>query len=392
MNRAGPMTWAMTRMLLGVLMAAGAFYWVIYREHYYHAPHAARSAAGDSVFQKGGTVAVVWPDGVCCGFIHGVRMAWEENSQNGPLAGKVKLREFHERTRGHREAAASAASDPATLAVLGHESSESAVAASLTYESNGLLFMTPMATEPRLTGYGFRYLFRLTPSDSEIAASLAQLAKEKGWKRLGVVYARTEHGESFAPHFVAQAEEAGLKVTLMRSYLPHADEEYRQDFRPLIAGFNDEPYDAVVIADRLPRAGWLLRDMRAMGVTAPVLGGDKLDSPLLWKTAGRAANGVYVASAVDPESALPEAVRFRREFERRFGAPPDYEATQGYEAYRLLAGAWEASRSGAPVVVATTLRTRPWKGLFGQYSFTAEGDIRGRAISIKRMQDGVFER
>ena len=385
------MAWAMMRTLLGVALTAGVFYWVIYREHYYHAPNSARTAAGDALFQKGGTVAVVWPDGDCCGFIHGVRMAWEETSHSGPLAGKVKLREFHEGSGHHREAAASAASDPSVLAVLGHESSESAVASSLTYETNGLLLMTPMATEPRLTAYGFRYLFRLTPSDREITASLAQLAKANGWTRLGVVYARNEHGESFAPHFVAQAEEAGLKVTFMRSYLPHADQDYRQDFRPLIAGFSDDPYDAVVIADRLPRAGWLLRDLRSMGVTAPILGGDKLDSPLLWRTAGQAANGVYVASAVDPESEVPEAVRFRREFERRFGRRPDYEATQGYEAYRLLAGAWEASHSGAPLVVATTLRTRPWKGLFGQYSFTADGDIGGRAISIKRMKNGAFD-
>jgi branched-chain amino acid transport system substrate-binding protein len=380
------------RLLLGVGLAGGVFYLAGYREHYYHSPHSARTEAGDAVFQKGGTVAVVWPDDKCCGFLHGVRMAWEEISQRGPLAGKIKLREFYEGGHRFRQAAARAAADSSVLAVLGHESSESAVAAALLYQSNGILFLTPMVTEPRLTSFGFRYLFRLTPSDREISASLARLAKDEGWTRLGVIYARNEHGESFAPHFVAQAEEAGLTVSFMRSYLPHADPSYRQDFRPLIADFANETYDAVVIADRLPRAGWLVADLRSMGVTAPVLGGDKLDSALLWKTAGAAANGVYVASAVDPDAASPAAVRFRREFQRRYGSPPDYEATQGYEAYRLLVEAWEGSRSGAPVVVATTLRTRPWKGLFGEYAFTAEGEIRGREISIKRMKDGDFER
>jgi hypothetical protein len=48
------------------------------------------------------------------------------------------------------------------------------------------------------------------------------------------------------------------------------------------------------------------------------------------------------------------------------------------------------SNSADPLVVATTLRTNKWNGLFGEVSFTPAGDVVGRVVSIKHMQNGTF--
>jgi len=41
-------------------------------------------------------------------------------------------------------------------------------------------------------------------------------------------------------------------------------------------------------------------------------------------------------------------------------------------------------------VVATTIRTNTWDGLFGKVSFTKDGQVEGRKVIVKRIQNGRF--
>jgi ABC-type branched-subunit amino acid transport system substrate-binding protein len=115
-----------------------------------------------------------------------------------------------------------------------------------------------------------------------------------------------------------------------------------------------------------------------------------MDSESLWQTAHQAANGVYAASAVDPSATTERYLSFRERFHRRWGVYPGYGASQGYECVMLLVDAGRESGSADPLVVVTTLRSYEWPGLFGKYKFTRAGDIEGRTITIKRMENGVF--
>jgi branched-chain amino acid transport system substrate-binding protein len=206
---------------------------------------------------------------------------------------------------------------------------------------------------------------------------------------VGVLSGRTEHGEQASGQFVQAATELGLIIPISKSFF-HEENPYEQDFRQMLADVRARSFDALMLADELPWAGKLLVDMGKMGVTEPILATNKLDSGDLWDEAGKAANNVYVASAVDPESKLAAYVAFRDRFHRRFNADPDYGAAQGYEAFMLFASACQQSSSAAPVVVATTLKTNSWHGIFGEVSFEDSGDVAGRAVVVKHMQDGVF--
>ena len=75
---------------------------------------------------------------------------------------------------------------------------------------------------------------------------------------------------------------------------------------------------------------------------------------------------------------------------KRYGVAPGFSASQGYDAFTLLATAILKSAEADPIIVATTLRTNTWKGLFGEYTFNEAGDVVGRKVSIKRMDNGSF--
>jgi branched-chain amino acid transport system substrate-binding protein len=381
---------SLLRILIALAVCVGGGYWLLVKDMYY--TPASELRAGREWPPASVRIVVPWPKDGRISLIEGITLALEElNASTSPLAGRIQVEFVDDPVveRDHGRIARRIAADPTVMAVIGHEQSESAIAAAVSYEGAGILYLSPKASLSRLTEHGFQYTFRLVPDDAEFAKALAHYAFGQGWKRLGIFYGRFEQGEALASWFPLYAVRDGLTPVYYRSYLPARDYR-RQDFRSLLATMRTEPTDAILLADQLPWAAKVLVDMQAMGFTQPVLAGDKLDSSDAWRLAGTAANNLYLASAVDPDSVDPDFVAFRRRFFGRFKSNPGYGASQGYEAFNLFVHAAEKSQSVDPVVIATTLKTNEWRGLFGPYSFSTDGAIRGRKVIIKRMKDGVF--
>jgi len=379
------------RILLASVVIGGLTYWLVIRDMYYKPTVVLRSGSEwppDNI-----KVVVPWPRDGRVSLIEGVTLALEElNRSPHPLANRIRVQLINEpyTSVDHGAIARRVASDPEVMAVIGHESSEAAIQSAVTYEGAGILYLSPKATLSRLTEHGFQMSFRLVPDDESFAQALAHFALTQGWKRVGVLYGRFEQGEALARWFPHYAVRQGVVPAYFRSYLPAVDHR-RHDFRQMLSTMRTETTDAILLADQLPWAAKVLVDMQAMGFTQPVLAGDKLDSSDAWRLAGTAANNLYVASAVDPESKSPNYVAFRQRFHDRFKSYPGYGASQGYEAFRLFVAAAEKSQSVDPIVVSTTLKTNDWDGLFGKFTFTPDGAYSGRTVIIKRMKDGEFK-
>jgi branched-chain amino acid transport system substrate-binding protein len=373
------------------LIAISGIYWAVRNSGVYLPTYKIRADVGEAWNKGGFAVALVWPPHRDLSFVEGATLAWEENNAaHNALSEKIRLRMFTETDTGDgTQVARQVALHHDVVAVLGHEFSSSAIGASLVYENNGILFIAPNPTSPRLTTHGFQFVFRTTPDDRAIAQALVQFAKQQKYLKVAVLYARTALGESLAPSVVSQLAKQDIELIFYRSYLPHEDSS-RQDFRAMIAELNQKTFDAIVVADELPRAANLVSDLRHMGITQPILGGNQLDSPELWRIAGQSSEGLYTVSAGNTSIRTPEYTAFRQSFSKRYGSEPGYGASQGYETFRLLIAAVLESKSAEPIVLATTLRVGKWNGIFGPFSFTHEGDVVGRLLFTKRMNDGIF--
>jgi branched-chain amino acid transport system substrate-binding protein len=395
----------MIRTIVMALALAVLVYLLAFRDGSYKASYAARSRVGAAWRTKGVTVAVVWPRHDDLNFKDGVQLGLEEANAmqarvlNQRLRVKVFQEDWDSTGKSGAETAHRVVADDDVIAVLGHEISASAIPASLTYENHGILFLTPKSTDPRLTDHGFRYTFRLTPNDHQIASAMAKFAAKRGWQSeapaagpvsVGLYFARTQAGQVLSEELIDAVAREGMSLKFSRSYLPTEKAWAEMDFRPMIADQAHEPVDVVMIADQLPRGAKVIADMRKLGVKLPIIASDKLDSQALWDLAKGAANDVYVASAVDPDATTPQFLAFKEKFCRRYGQYPGYGASQGYEAFMLLAEAILNSDSADPLIVATTIRNTTWKGLFGEFKFALDGGIEGRHISIKRLTNGTF--
>ena len=377
------------RWVAGFLLVAVAFYALFIRNMYYVSPMAERSAVGRAWATKGFTVAIVWPPHGDVSLVQGIQLAAEEvNAGNGPLANKIHL-QFYTEVNDSGALARKIAANPDVLAVIGHEIDANVIPASATYQENGILYLAPKSTDMKLTAHGFTYVFRMTPDDETITRDMATFAASQNWNNMAIIYGQHPHGLSASGLFVTEAKRNGMQVPVFRSYLGQADWE-NQDLRPLLADVRKEPVKAIMLADVLPWAAAVLRDMAAINFTVPVLATDKLDSVQVWEESGHNANNLYVASSVNPASTEPAYLAFKQHFHTRFGVDPGYGSSQGYETFMLFVNGCLASHTADPIAVSTTLRTRTWQGLFGDFAFTPEGDVVGRDVAIKRMQNGQF--
>ena len=148
---------------------------------------------------------------------NGVRLAIEElNAKKIMVGGKTLQFELvSEDDQGDPKAGVSVAQkfvDDGVKFVLGPYNSGVAIPASRVYSDGGIL-MSTVGTNPKVTQGGYKNLFRIVASDTQIGSAMAvYAAKELKVKKVGVIDDRTAFGQGIAEEFVKEAKKQGLTV------------------------------------------------------------------------------------------------------------------------------------------------------------------------------------
>ena len=340
-------------------------------------------------------VGVAWPwTARTAGlYTEGLDMAVEEiNAEGGVLGRPLRLvkEDDLESVDGGRLVAQRFADDPDVVAVIGHLNSHVSIPAADIYERGGLLMLTPASTAPELTRRGHHRIFRSVHDDEDVGRQMVGLAAENGWRSVYVVYVRTAYGEGLATAFEAAATDSRVDVVGREAYGADGSglDALVEDIRQTRGA---RGVDAVFLAGVPPEAGEVIAALRRGGVSAPIFGGDALDTIELVESAGDAAEGVYVASVFHPDDPRPESQAFRQAFEARYGQAPDSWAARGYEAVRVLAQAMETAGTAAPDAVAAALRESGAAGITGPFGFDSKGDVVGKRLVTAVVRSGRFE-
>lgn len=112
--------------------------------------------------------------------------------------------------------------DPAVVAVVGHLTSGTSIAAARVYGSgvNPVVMVSPSASSPDLSGLS-PYVFRVCPTDLSHGPQLARYARQRlGARRAGVIYINNDYGRGVRRSFVAEFTRSGGVVVAEDPYLP----------------------------------------------------------------------------------------------------------------------------------------------------------------------------
>lgn len=273
------------------------------------------------------------------------------------------------------------------VAVIGHRNSSVSIPTSRIYQEAGLVMISPASTSPELTKNGYINVFRNIPSDEEIAAQLAALAAKQGHHRMVIFYSEDSYGIALANSFEDHASKDGITIVDRISYYGGL-----KDLIKLKEKWEALNFDGVFVADSLPDGAEFIADAGRAGITVPFMGGNTMDSPDLYKIAGKTAVGTVVGTVFNPNEQSEKAQSFVKEFRKQYNVMPGPYAAQGYDAVNLLAAAIEkAGTTDSAALVKELHSLKDWSGVTGYHCFDAKGNDTAAKVVLKIQRDNGFE-
>jgi len=322
---------------------------------------------------------------------NGVRLAVEDlNAQKIKVAGKLLRFELQsEDDAGDPKQGVTVAQklvDGGVKFVLGPYNSGVAIPASRVYNDAGAL-MSTVGTNPKITQANYKTVFRIVASDSQVGGSMASYAaKELKVRNVGVIDDRTAFGTGIATEFKRQAQAAGIKV---------AGHEFTNDkasdFAAILTSLRAKKVDAIFFGGYAPQGAPMARQMKALGLNVPLLGGDTLCSPEMAKLGGPAVGeNVRCAQAGAIIAKQPGGPAFLTKYKARFKRDPDVYAPSFYDQTMFIAEAMKAANSTAPAAVAQQLRTLSYQGVVGTYGYDDKGNLKKTAVTVYTFKNGAL--
>lgn len=341
-------------------------------------------------------IQTVWPTSFNDHFVEGAMLAVEEINEQGGLLGKrLELRSSDETTDFQKamNTAIGIAKTPDVYAVVGQSAaSNAAIAASVVYESNGVMLISPGASNRQLVSHDFTGIFQTIADDHEVGTALIEVCAALNYSNIAVVYQMpagirgTSYGESLSNAIVDRAAHHNIKVSVRRSFFTG-----ETNFIDTINQIKSAKVDAIIMATLPDGALEFMLQAKQLELNVPLLGGDRLESSDLVIDARGGAEGLLIVSQGDSSHHSQMGMEFKNAFEKRWGVVPSVWSSKAYDAVQLLAYSITRSQSLERDVVASFLRSiKNWEGVSGIYSFNQRGDVYGMRLYLKEVSHGVF--
>ncbi|MGO4380722.1 branched-chain amino acid ABC transporter substrate-binding protein [Pseudoduganella sp. RAF19] len=319
----------------------------------------------------------------------GARLAIEElNAKPITVGGKkVKFELVSEDDQGDPKAGVSVAqklADSGVKYVVGPYNSGVAIPASRVYNDAGML-IAPVATNPKLTQQGYKGIFRINASDTQLGSKMAlYAANELKAKNVAVIDDRTAFGQGLAEEFKKQARASGLTV---------AGHEYTTDkavdFTSILTKLKSKNVQAIFFGGYAPQGAPMVRQMRQLGINAKLLGGDTICTAEMGKLGGDAVGeNVLCAQGGALLEKAAAGPAFKAKFKKRFNSEPDVYASAYYDAVQMYAASMAKTNSIDPAKVGADIAAGSYKGVSGTYSFDAKGDMKSSPVTIYNFKNG----
>ncbi|SMP58058.1 ABC transporter substrate-binding protein [Anoxynatronum buryatiense] len=320
-------------------------------------------------------------------FMKGAELAVEEINAAGGVAGRTLELEPHDDEGSVMKGtiiAQELAKNVNLSAVIGHTSTHVTIPVSTIYEEAGMVMISPIVSNSRLTQRGYANIFQNIPGDDDIGREMALSAHENGLERIVIYYADNEYGRGLANAFETAADDLNIQV-VDRATRFHEDTHFRRALQKWQA----MEYEAVFVADSMLTGKEFLFRLQEAGEFPAILADAGMDVDFI-QTFGAYGEGAVLASLVNMEMGGERMNQFLEAFQQTHGEEPDEWAVQGYETIHILAEAVNRAQSPAPADVAEALRVITWEGLTGNIHFDSTGRVAGKHIYQKRVVNGRF--
>ncbi|GGB92925.1 branched-chain amino acid ABC transporter substrate-binding protein [Pseudoduganella buxea] len=326
---------------------------------------------------------------------NGTRLAVEDlNAKGFKIDGKpVKFVLLAEDDAADPKQATSAAqklADAKINGMIGHQTSGTSIPASRIYYNAGIPQISASATSPVYTHQKFNTTFRVVANDNKLGASLGQYAVQKlGAKKIAVIDDRTAYGQGVADEFGKGARKAGAGA--VQIVAREFTNDKATDFNAILTSIRSKNPDLVFFGGMDSVGGPLLRQMRALGIKAKLMGGDGICTEAMPRLAGATAGDESIvcaeAGGITPEQEKKMA-EFGERYKKRYNESLQIYAPYAYDAVMTMATAMAEAKSADPKKYLPYLAKVKYAGITGDIAFDSFGDIRDGALTLYTFKGG----
>ncbi len=276
-------------------------------------------------------------------------------------------------------------SDGVVLGISGSYSGATRAAAGI-YQSAGKPYISAYAVHPDITRAG-DYVFRTSFVGIVQGRAGAKLVgKDLGKKRVVVITLNNDFGKSLAEGFKEKAADYG--ITIVNEYDYGIKD---RQFGPIVAKVKADNPDAIYASGYFFTAGPLVRQLRAGGVTATIIGQEGYDSEKFIEIAGKDAEGVIITTSLDRDSDAVETKSFIEAFEKKAGFKADMVAASGHTAVKVAAAALAKAGSDDPKALRDAIAATSVDASTGHISFNELGEVQ-KDVQVQIVKDGAWHR
>lgn len=230
-------------------------------------------------------------------------------------------------------------------------------------------------------------MFRVVANDAKLGGTLGKYAVETlKVKNIAVIDDRTTYGQGVAAEFAKAARGPGVRIV---------DKQFTSatatDFTAILTAIRAKKPDLIFFGGMDAVAGPMLKQMKALGITARFMGGDGMCTEALGRLAGDAVGDgkVVCAEAGGVKGAQEQKMAdFRARFKQKTGQEVQLYAPYVYDSVMVMATAMQNAKSAEPAKYLPELKKIRYEGVTGTIQFDPSGDILNGALTLYTYRGG----
>src|SRR5579871_3197458 len=253
--------------------------------------------------------------------------------------------------------------------VVGHFNSGVTIPASDVYSENGILFITPSATNPKVTDRKLWDAFRTCGRDDQQGMLWAELARDqlKG-KKIAVVHDKTTYGKGLADAALDNMHKFGLKEVLYEGV-----NTGEKDYSAIVSKIKEAGADYLMWGGLHTEGGLIIRQMRDQGLKTVMISGDGITDNEFSQIGGPGVEGTLMSFGPDPRN-NPAAKDVVAAFKAKNFDPQAY-TLYSYAGVQIMAEAAEATKSLDPKKIAEVMHSgMTFHTVIGDIAYDKKGD------------------
>src|SRR6202522_141828 len=254
--------------------------------------------------------------------------------------------------------------------VVGHFNSGVTIPPSEVYADNGMLMITPSATNPKVTDRKLWDVFRTCGRDDQQGKLWAELALSPKFKdaKIAIVHDKTTYGQGLADAAKGFMNAGGKKEVLYEGV--NAGEK---DYSAIVSKIKASGAEYLMWGGLHTEGGLIVRQMRDQGMKTVMISGDGITDTEFASVGGPGVEGTLMSFGPEPRN-NPNAKAIVAEFAAK-GFDPQGYTLYSYAAMQIIKQAAEKANSLDPKKLAEVMHSgMSFKTVIGDIAYDKKGD------------------